>query len=164
MDAEFSRRWAAENSLELNSILSRTGCAMFLFSHPLFCQSDVQIEFSLPLTETECMSLSQCLRNDMPLINLANKLGEAFDFQLDAPEVKCALYEDNQITIEVAKSPKILLLEKHISLKHHHFMYHAQDGCASIQCVPAEHQIGDTFTKPLLSSSLKCLRKKLIGW
>ena len=100
----------------------------------------------------------------MVLINLVNELAEVLDFQLDAPKLKYTLFEDSQSAIEVAKSPTMLPRTKHISLKHYHFRQHGQDGSMSIQHAPAEHQIGDTFTKPLPSSSIRHLRQKIMGW
>ena len=123
--ANFAASWAAENSLDPNIVLSRTGSFVFLFSWPLFWQSKLHVEIVLSTAEAEHIVLSYFLRNTTALLNLVNELAEALDFLLDAPKAKHTLFEDNQSTMLVAKSPTMLHRMKNTSVKHHRFRKHA---------------------------------------
>ena len=38
--------------------------------------------------------------------------------------MKCAVFEDNNDVLELAKTPKMRLHTKHIAIKHNHFLTH----------------------------------------
>ena len=70
LDADFAGSWAAENSLDPNSVLSKTGHVICIFGFPLHWQSKLKTEIVLSTTEADYVALSQSLRNVMPLTNL----------------------------------------------------------------------------------------------
>ena len=120
VDADFARAWAVENILCPNSVLSRTGHVVCIFGCSFYWQSKLQTEIALSTTEAEHVALSQSLRNVMPLTNISNESHQALNYQPESPIIKCTIFEDNQSTIAVVKSPTMLPRTKHISLKHHH--------------------------------------------
>ena len=137
---------------------------MLLFGCPLFWHSKLQSEIALSTTEAEYIAISQALRKVIPLVNLLNELILKLNLLYIKPILLCAVYEDNQSTIAVAKAPSMLLRTKHIGLKHHHFRQHVTQGLIDVKHVNTSEQLGDIFTKPLPAPAFIYLRHKLLGW
>ena len=104
------------------------------------------------------------MREAIPMITLLQELKNCTSYRKCNPKVHCTIFEDNQSTIAIAKSPTMLPRTKHVSLKYHHFRQFMQDGSISIQYVRTDNQIADMFTKPLPPSTFSYLRQKLMGW
>ena len=87
---------------------------------------------------------------------------------MDAPDcsntMKCAVFEDNNGALEMAKTPNMRPLTKHVAIKCHHFRWHVQKGDVLIEKVDTAEQEANFLTKPLVQQLFCCLRKKVIGW
>ena len=77
---------------------------------------------------------------------------------------KCAVWEDNNSYITVAKCPKYTPRTKHIAIKYHYFRSFVTDGSIIINPIDTSEQIVDILTKPLSQKSFNYLRKKFMGW
>ena len=108
--------------------------------------------------------MSQALRNVIPLVNLLNELIPKLNLPCIKPILRCAVHEDNQSTIAVAKAPSMLPRTKHIGLKHHHFRQHVTQGLIDVKHVNTSEQLGYIFTKPLPAPAFVYLCHKLLGW
>ena len=95
VDANFAGLWTYETAWDPNSVLSRTGYVIFLFSHPLFWHSKLQSKIALSTMEAEYIALSQALCNVIPLINLLDELMPYFDIPSMKPSLKYTIFEDN---------------------------------------------------------------------
>ena len=77
-------------------------------SCPIAWSSKLQSEIVLSTTEAEHISLSQSLRDLMPLHNMFDKLSSVDFIKKDnrISETYSAVYEDNHGTLELAIEPK----------------------------------------------------------
>jgi hypothetical protein len=116
-------------------------------------------------TESEYISLSQFLREVLPMMELVKELTKAgFDLGTKTPKVHCKAFEDNGGALEMARTPKMLPRTKHLNIKYHHFREAVEEGLVSIHSIGMKEQLTDIFTKPLLSTTFQFLRKKIMGW
>ena len=122
-DADFAGDWNLKDSGCLHSTLSRSGFIVKHASCPIAWSSKLQSEIALSTTEPECISLSQSVRDLIPLHNIFDELSEAYFIQKDDRITKtCStVYEDNRGALELAREPKFRPKTKHIATKYHHF-------------------------------------------
>ena len=92
------------------------------------------------------------------------KTAGLFGILTRGPVFRCTVWEDNEICITVAKSPKFNLRKNHIAIKYHNFRRFVSDGTIIIKSIDTAEQIADIFTKPLGEKSFCFLRHKLMGW
>ena len=59
--------------------------------------------------------------------------------------MKCAVFQDNNGALEIAKTPKMRPRMKHIAMKHHHFRSHINNGDIFIEKVDTAEQEADFF-------------------
>ena len=78
--------------------------------------------------------------------------------------MKCAVFEDNNSTLEMAKTPKIRPYTKHISIKYHHFRTYIQNSDIKIEKVDTAKKEADFLPKPLVIQLFYYLRRKVMGW
>ena len=72
--------------------------------------------------ETEHASLSQSLREVIPIMNLLNKFkSKGLKIFVTTPSIICTALEDNNGVIELENIPKISNRIEHINLVYHHF-------------------------------------------
>ena len=106
-DADFSGNWnknAAEH--DASTAESRTGYIILYEGCPIIWCSKLQTQVSLSTTEAEYVSLSQSLREVIPVINLIKEMKERnISTVSSAPTVFCKAFEDNSGALELAKSP-----------------------------------------------------------
>jgi len=135
-------------------------------------------EPSIVYTEAEYITLSQAMRELIPVIGILEELIPVLHLNKDQPRVfwkSCGWddhsnnlvansYEDNAGAYELAKAPKMRPRTKHIALKYHHFWGHVSNGTIKINLIGTKDQIADIFTKALDKSSFTHLRQLLCGW
>jgi hypothetical protein len=125
----------------------------------------MQTEVALSSTESEYISLSQSLREVIPLIAFIREISTAgFTFNTATPITKCTAFEDNNGALEIARTPKMRPRTKHINIKYHHFRDAVRNGDILLQKIETKEKEADIFTKPLKDSTFFYLRYKLMGW
>ena len=67
--------------------------------------------------------------------------------------IKC----DNTSTISISKNPMQHSRTKHIEIRHHFLIDHAQKGDITLEFVRTKDQVVDIFTKPLMRINLLTL-------
>ena len=165
-DADFSgnrNKLTAEH--DPSTTKSRTGYLAMYAGCPIIWKSVLQTQVSLSITDAEYISLSQSLREIIPVINLLNELKEInFAPVSIVPAVYCKAFEDNSGTLELAKTPRLRPRTKHINIVYHHFREHVRKRIIQLFPVSTTDQLADIFTKPL--SVLLCIkfRKEIMGW
>jgi hypothetical protein len=87
-------------------------------------------------TESEYISLSQSLREVLPLMELVKYLSKAgFNLGTTKPQVHCKAFEDNSGALEMARTPKMRPRTKHLNIKFHHFREAVGEGLVTIHAV-----------------------------
>ena len=165
-DADFSGNWDASTASEDPiTAKSRSGYAITYASCPIYWASKLQTEITLSTTEAEYVSLSQSLRDTIPLMALLNEIKSRYDENIiSTPTVRCTVFEDNSGALELSNVPKMRPRTKHINIKYHHFREHVKNKIISVQAVSSENQIADYLTKPLPQDIFQRHRKSLQGW
>jgi hypothetical protein len=165
-DADFAGNWNSEIAEHDSSTArSRSGYLITYGNCPLIWASRLQTEIALSSTESEYISLSQSLREVLPLMRLVKELGQAgFHLATDTPTVHCKVFEDNVGALTMAQTPKMRPRTKHLNLKYHHFREAVEDGTVSIQAIRTHDQLADIFTKPLGYDLFHKFRSAIMGW
>ena len=114
--------------------------------------------------ESEYIALSSAMREVLPLMSLLQELHSVFKLPSFKPKFHCAVFEDNESCIAMAKASKFTPRTKHISLKYHHFRSFVKKREITIHSIDTKEQPADIFTKPLEESSFCYLRRKISGW
>ena len=120
-------------------------------------------------SHTEYISLSQALRETIPLATLMREVNEIFPLYLPRPRFIIKVWEDNQSCIAMAENPKFTPRTKHIAIKYHHFRKHVitqanSEGFILLEYCSTHDQIADIFTKPVRDDIFFKLRKSFMGW
>ena len=92
VDADFEGNWNSVESLNPESVLSRSGYIISYAGCPLYWSSKLQTKIALYTTEAEYIALSQALREVIPLINILGELKKHFWLIDNLPELKCTLF------------------------------------------------------------------------
>ena len=126
----------------------------------------MQLEIALSTTEAEYISLSQSLRELIPLHNIFNELSTVEFIKSDNRITKTysTVYEDNRGALELAREPKFRPRTKHIATKYHHFRHAVSRRQIKIFPIDTKEQQVDIFTKLLPKPQFEKLRKLIMGW
>jgi hypothetical protein len=165
-DADFSGNWDSSIAeFEPATARSRSGFVIMYAGCPIAWASRLQTEIALSSTKSEYISLSQSLREVIPLMRLVNELNAAgFEIPGERPMIQCKAFEDNTGALEMAKTHKMRPRTKHLNIKYHHFREAVQKGEISIMQIDTLEQIADIFTKPLGLQLFLKFRKMMLGW
>jgi Reverse transcriptase (RNA-dependent DNA polymerase) len=165
-DADFAGLWDATTAeKDSSTACSRSGYVILHNNCPIVWASWLQTEIAMSSTESEYISLSQSLREVLPLMELARELSDAgFNLGVSTPKIHCKAFEDNSGALEMARTPKLRPRTKHLNIKYHHFREAVEDGSVSIHSISTENQLADIFTKPLPVIPFAKLRLKIMGW
>ena len=125
-DADFSGNWYKPTAADdASTAKSRSGYLVLYAGCPIIWSSRLQTQVALSTTEAEYISLSQSLREVIPIINLLKELQEKNIHTVSSvPTVFCKAFEDNSGALEIAKTPKMRPRTKHLNLVYHHFREH----------------------------------------
>ena len=88
-----------------------------------------------------------------------------FNLYVPLPNIQYKVFEENHRCIQVAKTPKLIPREKHISIRYHNFSSYVKNGHIEILPIDTREYTANIFTKPLKDDALYLyLRLKLSGW
>lgn len=165
-DADFSGNWDATIAeFDGSTARSRSGYVIMYAGCPVSWGSRLQTEIALSSTESEYISLSQGLREVIPLMNVVQELvDEGFQIPATTPKVMCQAFEDNSGALEMATTHKMRPRTKHLNIKYHHFREAVQNGLITICSINTLDQLADIFTKPLGMDLFVKFRKFILGW
>ena len=165
-DADWSGNWNHQEAEDDEATAkSRSGYVALFANCIILFSSKIQSLVSLSTTEAEYISLSQSLRETIPIMNMLDEVRKYKLFKcVRKAQVKCTVFEDNTGALELAMVPKIRPRTKHINNKYHHFRSAVRTGRIGVEYVPTKEQLADIFTKPLDQNTFLYLRKKLMGW
>ena len=165
-DTDFCGNWDKNLAPDDSSTAkSRSGYFITYAGCPLLWASKLQTEIALSTTEAEYMSLSQALREVIPLMDLAQEVKDlGIGTGSEIPKIYCRAFEDNSGALEMAKTHKMRPRTKHINVKFHHFREYVRAGKIEIHAVTTLDQIADIFTKPLSTDLFKKFRERILGW
>jgi histone deacetylase 1/2 len=163
-DADFVGNWHRITAPDDPSTAkSRSGYVINYAGCPIAWASKLQTIIALSSTEAEYVSLSEALRDTIPLMDLINEFKDnGFKVYSEVPRVHCKAFEDNSGALELARLPKLRPRTKHINIKYHHFREHVRLGLIKVYPIGTNDQIADIFTKPLAQNLFLKFRKKLL--
>ncbi len=78
VDADFAGGWNPEEAGDADNVYSRTGFIIYYAGCPIYWQSKLQTEIALSTAEAEYISMSQALRETIPLAMLMREMNESF--------------------------------------------------------------------------------------
>ena len=130
--------------------------------------SKLQTKVTLSTLHTECVALSQSLRDLIPTRDLVNEFMNGLWKRDKHKQLqfisKSTVYEDNSGAIRIASCPKLTPISKFIAVKYNWFRQHVESGDIKIEKVESSKQLADIFTKGLQGDSFTNIRKLLCGW
>ena len=165
-DADFSGNWHHDTAqVDPSTAKSRSGYLVTYAGCPILWASKLQTEIALSTTKAEYITLSQSLREVIPLIHLMSEIKQqGMNIYSKEPKVFCKAFEDNSGALEIAKLPKMRPQTKHMNVKYHHFREHVCSGVIKLFAVGTEDQIADALTKPLPMETFLKHRLSIMGW
>jgi hypothetical protein len=127
--------------------------------------SRIQTEIALSVTEAEYIALSTAAREILPLLSLAKEAAKLKVIpDVDAPRIRCKIFDDNIGAVEMANVPKMRPRTKHLNVKYHFFRQFVQKGMLILEHIAGEQQMADILTKALEVVTFLKHRKKMMGW
>jgi hypothetical protein len=165
-DADFCGSWnKATAPQDISTAKSRTGYIINFVACPIVWTSKLQTQIALSTTEAEYTSLSQSLREAIPLMQLVKEIKEkGLATYSDVPKVYCKAFEDNSGALEIARTHKMRPRTKHINLVYHHFRSFVKKGLVVIWPIKTEDQPADIMTKPTARDLFLKHRKGICGF
>ena len=145
-------------------MISRAGYIITYANCSIIWCRKLQTEIVLSTTKSECIALSQSLRDVLPLMELLKEIRNTIPSEDRPPIVYCTIFEVNMGYIDLVKTPRMKPRTKHIALKYHHFRSLVKSGSVLIKYVETHDQITEIFTKALYDAQFCNLRKGLSGW
>jgi hypothetical protein len=164
VDADFAGAWTLDSSHDPGSVKSRSGYIITYASCPRLWSSKLQTEIALSTTEAEYISLSQALRDLIPLRTIFKELSAICKIPSSQVNTHSTVFEDNKGCVDLIAAPTMRPRSRHIAIKYHHFREYVKRGDIKIQWISTDQQLADIFTKPLVASKFRSLRKTLLGW
>jgi hypothetical protein len=149
---------------EPTSVKSSTGYIITFASCPVLWSSKLQSEIALSTTEAEYISLSQAMRDLIPMRTILQETSTFFGYDVQQATTHSTVFEDNKGCVDLIAAPTMRPQSRHIAIKYHHFREHVRRGHIRIRWISTDHQIADIFTKPLPAPKFMILRKQLLGW
>jgi hypothetical protein len=129
-DADFCGSWnKATAPQDISTAKSRTGYIINFAACPIVWTSKLQTQIVLSTAKAEYNSLSQSLREAIPLMQLVREVNEKdITTYSDVPKVYCKAFEDNIGYLEIARTHKMRTRTNHINLVYHHFRSFVKKG------------------------------------
>ena len=124
----------------------------------------MQREVAFSTTEAEYISLSQSMRDLIPLRQIMLDVASVFGMECNSYNSYTTTFEDNKGSIELAKEPKYRPRTKHLSIKWHHFREHIKQGTSKIVYIDKNEQQADIMTKSFPKPLFEYLCKQIMGW
>ena len=164
-DADFSGNWNKEFAHnDPSTTKSRSGWIIFYAGCLIITGSKLQSQVALSTTEAEYISLSQSLRDLLPIMELVAEMkSREIRVICTEPYVYCKVFEDNAGALELARLPKLRPRTKHINVCYHHFQEHVRKGIVKIFPRNTEWMTADALTKCLPQNLFVRHRVKMCG-
>jgi hypothetical protein len=163
-DADFAGAWTLATSEQHNSVKSRTGYIITFAKCPILWMSKLQSEIALSTTEAEYISLSQAMRDLIPMRTILQEMTQVYGYTVQQAITHSTVFEDNKGCVDLIAAPTMRPRTRHISIKYHHFREHIRRGHIRIKWISTDQQVADIFTKPLPAPKFTLLRKSILGW
>jgi hypothetical protein len=135
VDADFAGAWTTETSSDPTSVKSRSGYIITYASCPILWSSKLQTENALSMTEAEYISLSQAMRDLIPLQTIFQELSKICQIPSSQINTHSTVFEDNKGCVDLIVAPTIRPRSRHIAIKYHHFREHVRRGHIRIQWI-----------------------------
>jgi hypothetical protein len=166
VDASHAGDWKQSTAADDPSTArSRTGYVIQFAGYPVVWASRIQTEIALSVTEAEYIALSMAAREILPLLSLAKEVAKLKVIpDMDAPRIRCRIFEDNIGAVEMANVPKMRPRTKHLNVKYHFFRQFVQKGMLIVEHIAGERQMADILTKALEVVTFLKHCKKMMGW
>jgi hypothetical protein len=164
VDADFAGAWTLDTSLDPTKVRSCSGYVITYANCPILWSSKLQSEIALSTTEAEYISLSQSLRELIPMRTIIQELSSVYNIPPQEATAYSTVFEDNKGCVDLIAAPTMRPRSRHISIKCHHFREHVRTGHTRIKWIRSHEQLADIFTKPLPLSKFITLRQTLLGW
>jgi hypothetical protein len=164
VDADFAGTWTLDTSSDPTSVWSRSGYVITYANCPILWSSKLQSEIALSTTEAEYISLSQSIRDLIPMRTILQELSSVYNISPQEATAHSTVFEDNKGCVDLIAAPTMRPRSHHISIKYHHFQEHVRTGNIRIKWIRTSEQLADIFTKPLPLSKFISLRQTLLGW
>ncbi len=84
-------------------------------NYPILWVGCLQTEIALSTTKAEYITLSQLLRDIIPLITFLKEINKVFPVHVKTPTFVCKVHENNQSCIMMATEQKFTPCTKHIT-------------------------------------------------
>ena len=117
-------------------------------------------------TAAEYVAFSMAMRELLPMRTLLQEVGSKLGLDFVSSSLVCStIFEDNQGCLSLVNVPKMSSRNKYLSLKYHFFRSNIGEKNGIVaKYIRTTEQKADIFTKGLLESQFKTIRKLLIGW
>jgi hypothetical protein len=166
VDADFAGLYGVEDNQDPVCVKSRTGYCLTLANCPIIWVSKLQTKIALSTTEAEYIALSQSLRDLILIRRLLAEASKGLHLQLKKNAiVHSTVFVDNNGALAIAKSPRMSLHTKHITIKYHHFRESiGEEKGIILSEIDTTLQKADRLTKGLSADTFVSIRKLLMGW
>ncbi len=114
---------------------------------PVLWSSKLQSEIALSTMEAKYISLSQAMRDLIPLQTILTEMCQTYGYKVEQAITHSTVFEDNKGCVELIAAPTMHPQSRHISIKYHHFHEHVRKGHIRIRWISTDLQIADIFTK-----------------
>ena len=118
VDTDFASRFDKVNVKNLVLTYSRTRHVIKHAGYLIIWKSTLQTEIALSTTKVECAALSIALRETILIMHFFREVSAVMNVADCSKTMKCTVFEDNNGTLEIAKTLKMRPRTKHISIKH----------------------------------------------
>jgi hypothetical protein len=120
-DVDFSGNWNREFApVDPSTAKSRRRWIIFYAGCPISWASKLQSKLALSATKAKYITMSQALRDVIPIMNLLQEMREQnFKVACIEPYVYCKVFKDNAGALELVRLPKLCPRTKHINVCYH---------------------------------------------
>lgn len=160
MDADFAGNWDATEALnDRDTARSRHGYIISYTGYPIVWKSQLQTEITLSSTESEYTCMSHSFRDAILIVELFNEM-KTYKFPISGtpPRVKCRVFEDNIVVIEIANTRKYGPRAKHLSNKLYRFSDYVKRKEIEILPIKSENQRAGYLTKTCPPQNLRAIK------
>jgi hypothetical protein len=134
------------------------------YDSPIIWASKLQIQVALSTIEAEYISMSQSLRNDLPIMFLIQEIREkGFQVICTKPYIYWKVFEVSFCALELSRLPKLRPCTNHIDVCYHHFCKCVRNGLIKIFPIRTKDQIADALTKALPQNDFQQHRHHMCG-
>ena len=124
---------------------SRTGYVIYDANCPLLWSSKLQTEIDLSTAESEYITLSQAMRDVIPLIQPLTEINCVYPIHNPVTIIKCKVYSDNESCNDISKTKRFSPRTRHIVIKYHHFRHFVDKEIIQVLSIGTRYQIATMY-------------------